>query len=227
MGTMILHLYLVRHGQTTFNKYNRLQGWCNAPLTASGLADADRAGHKLEGYDFAAAYCSDTSRAEITAKRILDINEAAGHARPELTADMHFREQCYGYFEGQDMSLAWTAAGGPHGAKDYYDIVAKFGLAASRDFLKEADPFHDAESDEEYWTRVEGAFQLIASNPNLKDGDDVLQISHGNTLLSLGHRFGGPELDLNERPANGSVTVLDFDTRKPFDDAVTIVSYGE
>ena len=130
MGTMILHLHLVRHGQTTFNKYNRLQGWCNAPLTASGLADADRAGHKLEDYDFAAAYCSDTSRAEITAKRILDINEAAGHARPELTADMHFREQCYGYFEGQDMSLAWTAAGGPHGAKDYNDIVAKFGLAA-------------------------------------------------------------------------------------------------
>ena len=227
MGTMILHLHLVRHGQTTFNKYNRLQGWCNAPLTASGLADADRAGHKLEGYDFAAAYCSDTSRAEITAKRILDINEAAGHARPELTADMHFREQCYGYFEGQDMSLAWTAAGGPHGAKDYNDIVAKFGLAASRDFLKEADPFHDAESDEEYWARVEGAFALIAENPALKDGDDVLQISHGNTLLSLGHRFGGPDLDLSERPANGSVTVLDFDTTKPFSQAVTIVSYGK
>ena len=227
MGTMILHLHLVRHGQTTFNKYNRLQGWCNAPLTASGLADADRAGHKLEGYDFAAAYCSDTSRAEITAKRILDINEAAGHARPELTADMHFREQCYGYFEGQDMSLAWTAAGGPHGAKDYNDIVAKFGLAASRDFLKEADPFHDAESDEEYWARVEGAFALIAENPALKDGDDVLQISHGNTLLSLGHRFGGPDLDLSERPANGSVTVLDFDTTKPFSQAVPIVSYGK
>ncbi|MBS5234924.1 MAG: histidine phosphatase family protein, partial [Collinsella sp.] len=64
-------------------------------------------------------------------------------------------------------------------------------------------------------------------NPNLKDGDDVLQISHGNTLLSLGHRFGGPDLDLSERPANGSVTVLDFDTTKPFSQAVTIVSYGK
>ncbi len=61
----------------------------------------------------------------------------------------------------------------------------------------------------------------------LKDGDDVLQISHGNTLLSLGHRFGGPDLDLNERPANGSVTVIDFDTDKPFGEAVTIVSYGK
>ncbi|MBW3091437.1 histidine phosphatase family protein [Bifidobacterium sp. 82T10] len=224
---MILHLHLVRHGQTTFNRYNRLQGWCNSPLTESGLADADKAGRKLAGYDFAAAYCSDTTRAEVTAARILDINEAAGHARPALVADMHFREQCYGYFEGQDMSLAWTAAGGPHGARNYNDIVAKFGLAATRDFLKEADPFHDAESDEEYWTRVEGAFALIAGNPDLTDGDDVLQISHGNTLLSLAHRFGGADLDLSERPANGSVTDVDFDTDKPFAQALTITRYNQ
>ena len=38
------------------------------------------------------------------------------------------------------MSVAWTAAGGPHGAKNYNDIVRKYGLAATRDFLKEADP---------------------------------------------------------------------------------------
>ena len=223
---MILHLHLVRHGQTTFNKYNRLQGWCNAPLTASGLADADKAGRKLADVEFAAAYCSDTSRAQITAERILDVNEAAGHHRPALVSDMRFREQCYGYFEGQDMSMAWTAAGGPHGARTYNEIVERFGLAATRDFLKEADPFHDAESDEEYWTRVEGAFALIAANPDLKDGDHVLQISHGNTLLSLGHRFGGSDLDLSERPANGSVTLIDFDTDKPFGQAVRIVSYG-
>ena len=223
---MILHLHLVRHGQTVFNRYNRLQGWCNSPLTESGLADADKAGHKLEQYEFAAAYCSDTSRAQITAARILDINEAAGHPRPVLVSDMHFREQCYGYFEGQDMSLAWTAAGGPYGAPTYNQIVERYGLSATRDFLKKADPFHDAESDEEYWTRVEGAFALIASNPDLKNGDDVLQISHGNTLLSLAHRFGGNGLDLSERPANGSVTDIDFDTDRPFDKALNIVRYN-
>ncbi|OZG60227.1 fructose 2,6-bisphosphatase [Bifidobacterium lemurum] len=223
---MILHLHLVRHGQTYFNRYNRLQGWSNSPLTEAGLADAVTAGEKLKGIDFAAAYCSDTTRAQMTAERILDINEAAGHARPTLVADMHFREQCYGYYEGQDMAMAWYAAGAPHGAKTYNEIVSKFGLAATRDFLKEADPFHDAESDEEYWTRVEGAFALIAANPALKGGDDVLQISHGNTLLSLAHRFGGDDLDLSERPANGSVTVLDFDTDKPFAEAITITAYN-
>ncbi len=89
---------------------------------------------------------------------ILDINEQAGHHRPEkLTTDMHFREQYYGYFEGLDMGMAWHAAGAPHGAPSYNAIVRQYGPGATRDFLKEAfDPFHDAESDAEYWTRVEG-----------------------------------------------------------------------
>lgn len=224
---MLLHLYLVRHGQTLFNRYNRLQGWSNSPLTEKGLKDADKAAKKLENITFAAAYCSDTTRAQITAQRILDANEAAGNARPKLVSDMHFREQCYGYFEGQDMQMAWWAAGAPNGAKTYNEIVEKFGLAATRDMLKEADPFHDAESDIEYWTRVEDGFKLIASNSSLKDGDNVLQISHGNTLLSLMHRFAPAAYDLSERPENGSVTRLDFDTTKPIDNAITIRGYNE
>lgn len=226
MNTMILNLHLVRHGQTYFNRYNRLQGWSNSPLTEAGLADADKAGAKLSDLTFAAAYCSDTTRAQETARRILDLNEAAGHARPQLVDDMHFREQFYGYYEGLDMAMAWYAAGAPHGCKTYNDIVAKAGLGATRDWLKDADPFHDAESDAEYWARVEGAFALIAANPALKDGDDVLVISHGNTLLSLAHRFGGPDLDLSERPANGSVTTLRFDTVKSFDEAIAIAAYN-
>lgn len=224
---MLLHLHLVRHGQTYFNRYNRLQGWSNSPLTESGLMDADKAGAKLEDIDFAFAYCSDTTRAEQTAVRILDMNENAGHTRPQLVADMHFREQCYGYFEGQDMNMAWWAAGAPRGAKSYNEIVERFGLAATRDFLKEADPFHDAESDDEYWKRVEEGFALIAANPALRNGDDVLQISHGNTLLSLMHRFAPQGYDLSERPANGSVTVLDFDTDKPIELALKVVSYNQ
>lgn len=227
MEGMRVHLHMVRHGQTFFNRYNRLQGWSNATLTESGRADAVKAGNKLRDLQFAAAYCSDTTRAIETATTILDINEQAGHHRPELTTDMHFREQYYGYFEGLDMGMAWHAAGAPHGAPSYNAIVRQFGPGATRDFLKEADPFHDAESDAEYWTRVEGAYALIAANPDLRDGDDVLVIGHGNTLLSLMHRFAPEGYDLGERPANGSVTVLDFDTQAPFAQALTVVSYNQ
>ena len=30
---MTFTLYMVRHGQTILNSYNRLQGWCDSPLT--------------------------------------------------------------------------------------------------------------------------------------------------------------------------------------------------
>ena len=113
---MIVHVHLVRHGQTFFNRYNRLQGWSNSPLTQAGLDDAIHAGNALKDITFAAAYCSDTTRAQVTAQTILDINAANGHDVPVIHADMHFREQFYGYFEGQDMGAAWLAAGGPHGA---------------------------------------------------------------------------------------------------------------
>ena len=35
-----LNLYLVRHGQTYFNIYNKLQGWSNSPLTEKGKENA-------------------------------------------------------------------------------------------------------------------------------------------------------------------------------------------
>ncbi len=224
---MILHLHLIRHGQTYFNRYNRLQGWTNAPLTEAGLANAHKAGNKLRDLTFAAAYCSDTTRAEQTARIILDDNEHAGHTRPTLTTDMHFREQFYGYFEGLDMDMAWRAAGAPHHAPTYNAIVDQYGLGATRDFLKQADPFHDAESDDEYWQRVQGGYELIASNTALADGDNVLVVAHGNTLLSLMHRFAPTGYDLTERPQNGSVTVLDFDTTMPFAESLTVISYNE
>lgn len=231
---MILHLHLVRHGQTYLNRYNRLQGWVNAPLTAQGIEDARRAGRKLAGLRLAAAYCSDTTRAEVTARTILEENRTAGSVRT-FTPSPFFREQFYGYFEGQDMAAAWYAAGAPHGAPTYRQIVEKFGLAATKDFLKQADPFHDAESDEEYWTRIRQGYKLIAreahegsdAHPPLHDGDDVLQISHGNTLLSLMHRFAPEGYDLSVRPRNGSVTTFDFDTEKDFGHCLTVVSFDQ
>ncbi|MFT9111920.1 MAG: histidine phosphatase family protein [Bifidobacterium psychraerophilum] len=223
---MLLHLHLVRHGQTMFNRYNRLQGWSNSPLTETGMADAERAGRKLASVSFTAAFCSDTTRAQITAQTILRCNTASDPL-PEPRSDMHFREQCYGYYEGQDMAAAWWAAGAPHGAGTYNEIVERFGLGASRDFLHEADPFHDAESDGEYWKRVEGGFAIIAADECVHDGDDVLVISHGNTLLSLMHRYAPQGYDLSERPRNGSVTRIDFDTSKPIDEALSVVAYNE
>ncbi len=63
------NLYMVRHGQTYFNIYNKLQGWSNSPLTDKGIQNAADTGEKLKNTKFVAAYCSDTTRAEQTAQK--------------------------------------------------------------------------------------------------------------------------------------------------------------
>ena len=42
-------LYLVRHGETTWNRIGRLQGQLDAPLTRLGLAQIDAVGRSLSG----------------------------------------------------------------------------------------------------------------------------------------------------------------------------------
>ncbi|MCT3555170.1 phosphoglycerate mutase family protein [Lentilactobacillus buchneri] len=203
------NLYMVRHGQTYFNIYNKLQGWSNSPLTEKGIQNAVDTGEKLKDTKFAAAYCSDTTRAEQTAQKILDENDASDIDAP--ITSMFFREEFYGYFEGNDMSQAWYLAGAPHGLPTFRDIVEKYSIGKAKDYLKEADPFHQAENNQEYWKRLDQGFDLIKQNPEIKDGDNVLLISHGNTLLSVVERYGNGQFDVTERPANGSLTKLTVD----------------
>lgn len=215
-----LNLYVVRHGQTYFNIYNKLQGWSNSPLTQKGIDGAVATGKRLADIHFDAAYCSDTTRAMDTAKLILKENQASEIKEPQTA--MFFREEFYGYYEGNDMAQAWYLAGAPHGLPTFKDIVTKYSIGKAKDYLKEADPFHQAENNEEYWARLDQGFDLIRRNPQLKDGDNVLLISHGNTLLSLMERYGGGKYDLTVRPANGSLTKLTLT-----DDDVIVESYNQ
>lgn len=32
-GIYMTHFYIIRHGETVFNRKGRIQGWCDSPLT--------------------------------------------------------------------------------------------------------------------------------------------------------------------------------------------------
>ena len=67
-GTVI---YVVRHGQTDWNKTNRLQGRSDIPLNDQGRKEAKRAGKILKSKSFAACYSSPMSRAMETASLLI------------------------------------------------------------------------------------------------------------------------------------------------------------
>lgn len=202
---MTFSVYMVRHGQTQLNKYRRMQGWCDSPLTAKGIVDAHKAGRHLAQINFDRVYHSDMTRTARTCKIIMDENQAT----PQFdtpTALHYFREQCYGYFEGQDSANTWIMVGMPHGCKTFEELITKFSLEKARDMMKAVDPFHDSESDAEFWERVDAGFDLLRQNHH--DGDRILLVSHGTCIRSIVHRYA-PEIDIvKERPLNGSVTKL-------------------
>ena len=61
-------LYLMRHGQTLFNTLNRIQGWCDSPLTEKGRDQARQVRTYFEKHDmtFDQYYCTTTERASDT-----------------------------------------------------------------------------------------------------------------------------------------------------------------
>ncbi|RRK10858.1 histidine phosphatase family protein [Lactiplantibacillus garii] len=67
-------LYLMRHGQTLFNKLHRIQGWSDSPLTEQGIAGAKQVGAYFKSHDihFDHAYCSTQERASDTLELVTD-----------------------------------------------------------------------------------------------------------------------------------------------------------
>lgn len=61
-------IYMVRHGQTYLNKYRRLQGWSDAPLTESGIAEAHRIGQTFKNILLVCHACSIHCLATLLAK---------------------------------------------------------------------------------------------------------------------------------------------------------------
>ena len=94
-------ILLVRHGTTTWARRNRFAGWADAPLSAKGRADAQRAGHVLAGQGLAIDLCHTSllSRASETLEILLN---AMGC--PDVPVERHWRlnERHYGSLQGQN-----------------------------------------------------------------------------------------------------------------------------
>lgn len=204
---MSFSVYLVRHGQTYLNLYNRMQGWCDSPLTDKGKNDAQLAGKRLADKHFDYVFHSDTMRTKRTCEAIMAANTATpADIKPKELRN--FREQSFGYFEGADGNQAWRVIGAKHNCHSFKEVVEKYSLVETRDFVHEADPFGDAESDAEFWSRVKIGFDYLREK--IPDGKDVLVVSHAMTIRSIAKLFDD-SLPSFPDPDNGSVTKLTVD----------------
>jgi alpha-ribazole phosphatase len=154
-------IFLVRHGETTWNTQGRFQGHSDTPLSESGQRQAKGLGNYLKGETLQAIYTSDLRRAWDTAKII------SAHHKLEVIPNPQFREMNFGSWEGLD----------------YREIQEKFPEKLAewqKNIMTTAPP--GGENLEQFVTRVQAAYGDIIHD-NLES--DILLVAHGGVLQVL------------------------------------------
>jgi len=112
-------IFLVRHGETGWNRARRYQGWSDSPLTARGIAQAEAIGHRLRALPEAAAaeiVASPIGRARRTAEIIA---ECLGRTAP-LRVDERLREISLGSWDGLDRAEIRSRMGANFAEFEWY-----------------------------------------------------------------------------------------------------------
>ena len=92
--TRMMDLWLIRHGETDWNRELRFQGHLDAPLNALGQRQAERLGEHLATLSPRPLLASDLLRTRQTAEPL------AGQWQTQALPDALWREQAFGVIEG-------------------------------------------------------------------------------------------------------------------------------
>jgi broad specificity phosphatase PhoE len=91
-----VRLYLIRHGETDYNREQRMQGHGPVPLNAAGIDQVTRLARRVASESsIDHIYASDLKRTEMTAEIL------ARHTRAPITYDALFRERDPGDLSGK------------------------------------------------------------------------------------------------------------------------------
>lgn len=202
-----LTLHFIRHGETYFNLYDRVQGWGDTPLTELGVKDALRSGRGLKDIKFDAVYTSDLLRTIATAELLLQENEQTAKDL-EIIALPEFREYFFGSYEGGFNDVAFMAVADHLGYDSKEHLLEHVDSNARMDVFHEIDSHQDAESASIFLERLNKGLNKVVEENNGKHRN-VLIVAHGGTIHTL---FESMIPDLKNPPPllNGSVSVVRY-----------------
>ena len=161
--TRMLRWFLVRHGETEWNRVGRAQGQADPPLNQAGQAQVEAVAVRLAPVAFEAAYSSDQRRAADTALPVMRGRDTPIVHRRDL------REKSFGEWEGmtyEELQLRYPAM-----LAELFDERPAFAPPGG-------------ESDLELFARAAGAAARIAGRHAGTDGN-ILVVSHGGTLRAM------------------------------------------
>jgi probable phosphoglycerate mutase len=194
-----VHLLIVRHGETAWNRAGRIQGHRDSPLTERGLAQARATAARLARERVDALYSSDLGRAQQTAREV-----AARTALP-IRTDAGLRERAFGILEGK----TWEEI-----ARDHPDDARRITTDTSHAMA-------GGESLAAFRERVIGTFRRIAQEAG---AGRIAVVTHGGVLGVLFREATGMPLDAPRTYTTLNAGVNHF---RWADDRWSIVRWGD
>lgn len=181
-------IYLIRHGETTWNREKRLQGHLDIGLNERGYWQADRLGEYLANRSVAAVVSSDLSRAVDTAKAV------AKHYGLDLQYDQRLRERHYGLMQG--LSHDEIADKHPRNHLAWKNREINFQPESG-------------ESLQQFYDRVIESAVYWAKK---YEGQDIAMVAHGGVLDCLNRAATGKTLEVPRdfEILNASLNTLSF-----------------
>lgn len=194
-GNVQTRVYLVRHGETDWNREQRLQGTLDVPLNRVGVAQARRLADAFARLPIACIVSSPLARASATAAIL------AGPSACPVKPDARLREIDHGKWSGYTLP----------------DIGRRFPSLVNDDqLLPEAIQIGDGEQVSAVYRR---ASDVLADSIEAFTGQSVVMVGHGVTLAAMWCVATGLDIaHLHEcRPPNAGGVVLTFSRRQLVD----------
>ena len=165
-------LWLVRHGESTWNTLGLAQGHCDqARLTRQGLRQAWAVAARLRDRPVGALYASDLRRALETAAPLAEVLGLA------VTRDTRLRERCLGVLEGAATAAIGPAANGLHGDRVVDPDARPEGGESIRDFYRRVAGFAD---------ELAARLPTVAGRAvEAERAGEIVVVAHGGTLRVL------------------------------------------
>lgn len=160
-----MKVYIIRHGQTMWNKEHLLQGRSDIELNENGRELAVRTGEGMKDIPFDLAFTSTLKRAKETAKLVL------GERNVPLIEDERIIEISFGEYEGTH----WSPGEGHFDAPEVFDFF---------NHPENYVPPADGESIQELSERTVAFLRDICSREELKD-KTILVSSHGAAVRAM------------------------------------------
>lgn len=176
---MRLRLYVMRHGETILNYFNKIQGWADAPLTDAGVAQVLGTAKAIKDIPFQAVYSSDLGRTLETARLVLQEHNRGDSLH--IQADKAYREVFFGSLEGLYCDDVWGQMVTHLNAESVEEVEARYPLEKELDVFHWLDQSREAENAERFHARVKPGLANLIQKHQRKD-DNVLLVGHGLTL---------------------------------------------